>query len=334
MYCTYIKYYNLFLLAIVSLTFFQNGQAGMLSSPFTEQLVVQENLLKRLYAIIIDNASLARPHDGLSKAPLVFEALVEGGLTRYCAFYFHEKPEKVGPIRSIRHYFLDIACGYAALPVHFGFSYIALDQIQKENIPTISGTRHSHEIFWRDQLRKAPNNVYTSIENIINEANRLGIKPVEPKIFAYFGEPNLINEQAQATEIILHFSPVYSVKYVYCHDTKRYKRFIAQGADNEKDFHAHMDQGYQEQITAKNILLLQAHTETIPGDTCDRQDIMLHTSGEGFYIAHGMMMNITWYKEHRYAPFVFLDINNEQLILYPGNTWVEIFPHYAECIIA
>ncbi len=120
----------------------------------------------RAVAIIMDNHVDARPVSGLARASLVWEVPVEGGLTRFLAvFPFDALPEKIGPVRSLRPYFLDLAGELDAALLHVGGSPEALTRAKSSPLFRLNQF-FDGKYFWRDEARDAPHNVYTSGEKI------------------------------------------------------------------------------------------------------------------------------------------------------------------------
>ena len=122
---------------------------------------------RRPLAAMIDNHPNALPQSGVSKADVVWEALVEGGLTRYLAIFKSLPADEIGPIRSARPYFLDWAREAGAVYVHVGGSDEALQLLAAG----IDGLDDANEFsngstFWRDHARTAPHNVYASTEKL------------------------------------------------------------------------------------------------------------------------------------------------------------------------
>ena len=103
----------------------------------------------RPIAIMIDNHKGALPQAGLNDAYIVYEIIVEGGETRLMEVLKGKNLEKVGPIRSSRHYFLDYALENDAIYVHYGWSPQAKRDISKLKVNNINGITESATDFWR-----------------------------------------------------------------------------------------------------------------------------------------------------------------------------------------
>ena len=152
-----------------------------------KELVVEEkkpqifNGNDRPIAVMIDNHSGAWPQANLNKAYLVYEIIVEGGETRLMAVFKGQDLEKIGPIRSSRHYFLDYALENDAIYVHHGWSPQAQNDISALNVNNINGIQESSNNFWRVKDKKSPHNMFTSTTSILKIAERKGYATISDK---------------------------------------------------------------------------------------------------------------------------------------------------------
>ena len=119
---------------------------------------------RRPAAIMINNIEASLPQWGISHAGIIYEAPVEGGITRMMAiFEDYDSLERIGSVRSCRDYFINYAMGYEAIYVHYGQSvyaepYLAMDEVN--NLSGLSG--YGDQIFYRTTDRKPPHNAYIS----------------------------------------------------------------------------------------------------------------------------------------------------------------------------
>ena len=117
----------------------------------------------------IDNGAASEPQSGIGKADLLIEVPVEGGITRFMAFFYHSTPDTIGPIRSARHYFYDITTAYDGVMCHCGGSEQAYAIIKSGAVKDIDEMGCT-STFWRTEDRKAPHNLYTSYERLSEKA--------------------------------------------------------------------------------------------------------------------------------------------------------------------
>ncbi|TYP54970.1 Protein of unknown function (DUF3048) [Thermosediminibacter litoriperuensis] len=296
------------------------------SEPAIEELMVKNPLTglgmdkdrggRRPLAVMIENETSARPQSGLNKADVVYEALAEGGITRFLAVYLGEDAGEIGPVRSARPYFIDFAMEYDPVYVHYGASQSAYSDLQKNrNIHAIDGI-YDRVTFWRDKTRKAPHNAYTSTENILETAQKRGyLKPIDLKRWEFNeGGDSLPGESLKEFELV--YFKNYTVKYVYDEDKEAYVRYI-----NEKP---HTDRKTGDPIVVKNIILQFMDTRVI--DSEGRLAIKTTGSGTGYYISNGSYTRIKWQKPGRFEKTEYTVEGGGQLKLNPGNTWIQILP--------
>lgn len=136
-------------------------------SPLSGLPVTQAQTKLPVTAVMIENSDGARPQSGLSQASVVFEALAEGGITRFMALFQDNQPDSVGPIRSARPYFLDWLVPFNASYAHVGGSPDALAAVQSLHIRDMNEFYYGN-YYHRISSRDAPHNVYTSISQLIS----------------------------------------------------------------------------------------------------------------------------------------------------------------------
>lgn len=275
----------------------------------------------RPFAVMIDNdGESSRPHAGLEDAYLLYEMYVEGNATRIMALFKDVETAKIGPVRSSRHYFLDYALENDAIYVHFGWSPQAQRDIPALGVKNINGVLGGDgSIFWREEKYKGDyHSAYTSVEKIRNYAS--GTK----KYTMTTEKTNLkrMSSDIEATgdavtEITIPYAGFYTVKYTYDAESKTYKRFL-NGSGHITQAKVH--------LAAKNLIIQQVSNSGIPGDDKGRQNINTTGSGKGYYITNGISRKITWSKDSRSGSTVYKYENGEEVILNPGQTWIQLVP--------
>ncbi|MBR3934673.1 MAG: DUF3048 domain-containing protein [Clostridia bacterium] len=277
---------------------------------------------QRPVAVMIDNDSeAARPQIGLESAYLVYEIIVEGGATRFMALFKNYDLEKIGPVRSSRHYFLDYVMENDAIYAHAGWSPLAQSDIPKLGINNINGILGVDERnFWRDNTYdKTYHNLYTSIKKLSEHAKN-------SKGYSLKGEDGPIEflkvdstpEGTDCTELGFKYSNGYRVGYVYKPEEQTYERYI-----NGKP---HMSQT-GDVVSAKNIIIYNvANYDLRDGENKGRQNLNNIGSGEGWYVTNGKSEKITWSKEARNAKTVYKNSKGEVLSVNPGLTFIQIIP--------
>lgn len=265
----------------------------------------------RIAMVIIENHSQARPQTGLDKADMVYEMLAEGGITRFAAFYQSEYPENVGPVRSIRPYFIRLSQGFDALIVHAGWSPEAESIILNEKLPSVNGLVQEPKYFWRDKSRKAPHNLYTDFDKVKEVAKKLKYREElnAPKFM--FKSKNEEAKGDSAVDITIKYNSSYRVGYQYDLDKQIYTRSI-----NDKP---HSDALTKEQLTTTNILVVKTKHKVL--DSVGRLSVDLTSGGTGYLFQRGKMQEITWKNENGVIQSYK---DGVQLALYPGKTWINV----------
>lgn len=274
----------------------------------------ESEISPRIAAIMVDNNPDSYPIAGINEASVVYEAPVEGGITRFLAF-FPEKSavEKVGPVRSARPYYLDWASEYGdSLYMHCGGSAEGLNEIDERDIFDANEFTKT-PYFWRDKNRSAPYNLYTSSERwqkyFIDYSSD---RPAKDWSGWSFG-----NLQSTTTEAAREFSVEYLKKFVvgwrYNTSTDNYTRLL-----NGEEF---LDDK-NNQIIADNIIVQFASVSVI--DEVGRRKIVTIGEGDARVMREGYLIRGTWKKEKSDSRTRFYDQDNQEIILTPGRTWVMV----------
>lgn len=275
----------------------------------------------RPIAVMIDNHDDAWPQAGLQKAYMVYEIIVEGGETRLMALFKGVDLDKIGPVRSARHYFLDYALENDAIYVHYGWSPKAQSDISSLNVDNINGITESTESFWRIKQKSSPHNVLTSTKDILEIAKEKKYDTTSDKesVLNYtFDEINL-EDGINANEVTIPYSDLHTVNYKYDEATKRYTRY----ARGEKQ--TDMETG--EAITTKNIIVTFAkNTPLKDNENKDRQDLDDVGTNDGYYITNGKAIKIKCIKSSRTSQTMYRDLSGNEIQVNDGNTFFNICP--------
>ena len=258
-------------------------------NPLTGEVGYPEELIgNRTVLVSVENHSDARPQWGIASADIVWELLAEGGITRMlCMFADASRlPDKIGPTRSARHYFVEIAEGFDSIFVHFGGSpqgYNALDNHGTNHIDGMSDSG-----FHRDRSRNvaSEHTAYTTKDDIINNIDKKDFRTTaeegNDKPFKFNQSPVTLSGGA-CTAVSVPFSSSYTYNYTYDAENKVYLSSL-----NGRDFKD--DNGTQQSFT--NIIIVYSSTSMI-----DSKRIAYDLSkGSGVYISNGTYENITWEK--------------------------------------
>lgn len=286
--------------------------------------IVDVNSKTRPVAVMINNLSTARPvQSGVMDAYIVYEIIVEGGITRYMAVYKDKDTAKIGTVRSSRDYYLDYALENDAIYVHFGWSPQAQELIGKLGVNNINGLYDN--AFWRDNPMNLPyeHTAYTSMEKIMKVAKNKGYRLTSEKdlLLNYsVDEVSLENEESslKADNVSIRYSNAVTTSYKYNPTDKLYYRSVNGSA--QKDYVT------KKQYTAKNIIISYVDNGNISNDDKGRQELNNIGTGKGYYITDGYSIPITWTKTSRNEQTVYKKLNGEEITVNDGNTFIQIAP--------
>ncbi|MED4731471.1 DUF3048 domain-containing protein [Aneurinibacillus migulanus] len=287
-------------------------QVPEITAPLTG-LPVEMQSTDRVVMVMINNHSKARPQSGLDQADMVYEMLEEGLITRFMAFYQSHSPETVGPVRSIRPYNIEIGQGFDAIMSHAGGSVAALSIIRNGNYADMDEIYAYPKAYWRDKSRKAPHNLYTSIEKLRKGASEKGYNlGGDVPVFSFMKEGDVVQGEP-GTKISVRYSKRNTAGYEYDPNTKQYMRLTAGKP--------HMDKETGKQLTATNVLVIAAQHRTLDGE--GRLEIDTIGPGEGYLFQRGQALKVTW---ERRDGAIRAYQNGVELPMYPGTTWVNVVP--------
>ena len=275
----------------------------------------------RPIAIMIDNHKGALPQAGLNDAYIVYEIIVEGGETRLMEVLKGKNLEKVGPIRSSRHYFLDYALENDAIYVHYGWSPQAQRDIATLGVNNINGITQSSKDFWRVKDKKAPHNAVTSSENIIRMAKSKKYRTTSnvKSVLNYTVDEVDLNNGEVADNVYIPYTSDNYVRWIYNNETKRYLRYSKGVKQTEWDTGA--------DVTAKNIIIEFIANSTLDdGENKGRQTMTTTGTKDGYYITNGKAIKIKCTKNTRSAKTVYKDLDGNEIEVNDGNTFVQICP--------
>lgn len=283
----------------------------------------------RPIAVMIDNHSGAWPQANLNKAYMVYEIVVEGGETRLMALFKGQNLEKIGPVRSSRHYFLDYALENDAIYVHHGWSPQAKSDISSLGVNNINGIQESSSNFWRVKDKSAPHNLFTSTESILKIAERKGYSKTSNKKSVLNYVPNEVempSTAVNATSVTIPHSNLQTVKYEYDEQSKTYKRYARNKLQT--------DYITGEPVTTKNIIITMCENYTLDdSENKGRQGLKNIGTFKGYYITDGKAIEIECTKNARDEQTVYKDLNGKEIEVNDGNTFVNICPTDAKLVI-
>ncbi len=266
--------------------------------------------------VMIDNHKDARPQYGIGSANIVYEALAEGGITRFMAVFIGKNIKKIGPIRSAREYFVKLAYPYKGLYVHCGGSPYAYISIKKLGIYDLDQLAYEG-YFKRDHSKKAPHNLFTSTLLLKKAITKLHILP--PARIPFFGAniDILKNENSPVKKIYIKYNKMYAISYIYNEKENYYTRYI-------KDT-VWKDALTDQPIKIKNLIILYVPTHLRKNDKEGRLKMKIEGTGRGILFTGGKVLSIKWVK-HPKEPLYLMNKSGGKIILNPGSIWIQIIP--------
>jgi len=264
-------------------------------------------------AIMVENLVAARPQAGLDQASVVYEALAEGGITRFLAVFATDSGIKeIGPVRSARPYYEDWAKELDAPYMHVGGSPTALQRIPTIKLKDVDQFFNS-AYFWRSKQRSAPHNLYTSSELMVFMIRDL-FPDLVPTYTPWKFADGMASRQTAQTISVDFSSFSYLVEWRYDPATNAYSRLQA------GEPHLMAD---QKPITAANVIVQYVATSLE-----DAQRLSMETVGSGrAQVFHnGETIEATWTKDSIDGRTIYKDASGQEVTFTRGATWVEILP--------
>ena len=286
-------------------------------APLTGE-IIEEEVTQRPIIVTVNNHPQARPQSGIAEADIIYEMLAEGNVTRFLAVYQSALPEKVGPVRSARNYFVDIAKAYDAFYIAHGYSPEAKSMLSNNVVDNINGMNYDGTLFNRSTDRVAPHNSYISSENILKGAEKVGASMnYSEKVVQAFYEPDergKIGIETSQVDVYYGNNKYFHNTYVYDHQNNHYER---QSAGETT-----IDMLTGDALAFANVLFFEMNHKTI--DNVGRQDIDLTSGGNAYVFQNGYLREVKWANVDGIPMAV--EESGELVKLVPGKSWVHFVP--------
>ena len=273
-------------------------------------------------AVKIENSVDARPQTGLNSADIVWEEVVEGGITRFVAVYHSSLPAEVGPVRSVRP--MDPAI---AGPLHGLFAFSGgqpgyIDAVAEAGLQILSHDA-GDDGFYRVTSRYAPHNVYASPLTLFGQADAAHLAAPAPQFqfAAAGGQPTAATAGTAATTLDLTLSGLSHPQWTWSAPDARWVR--AEGATPAVESDG-------TPLRAANVVVLRVDVVATAGvDPAGNTvpETVLTGRGEALVATGGQAMPATWVKNGVADPLVITGPDGNPVRLGPGNTWVELVPN-------
>ncbi len=278
------------------------------ASPLTGVEVDPALADRQVTAVVLENSPDARPQSGLKEAGVVFEAIAEGGITRFVALYQEARPKLIGPVRSLRPYYNDIVLTHDAGVAHVGGSADAMAEVQSLPLKDLDQFFNA-ATYWRTTDRYAPHNVYTDFDHLdaTSKAKRFTSSKFDPLP----RKDKAPLEVPKAKQISIPISSqLYNIDYTYRPKTNDYARFLGGVAHVDREKGA---------INVHVAIAIEVPNAVVGGF---RYDYELVGSGVAYVFQDGGVTKGTWSRSKRSSQFVFKNKAGEVVKLNPGKTWI------------
>ncbi len=294
---------------------------------------------RRPLAVMIENQLEARPQSGLTSADIVYEAVAEGGITRFMALYLcNYNDVQVGPVRSARTYFIDWLSEYDALYAHVGGANTpgpanALGQIIDYNIKDLNQFSIGFPTYWRDYERlgrpvATEHTMYSTIQKLWAVGEKRGWGAVDENGVRWdknFKPWLFVDGKSAGTTNAVEVNfwegyNDYKVNWIYDSATNSYKR--KNGGQDQ------IDLNNKKQIAPKNIVV-QFERESNANDGYPNNAHLLYgTKGQGkaLIFQNGTVTVGSWNKANRLARTKYIDQNGKEIQFVRGQIWIETVP--------
>ena len=295
-------------------------------SPFTGLELPPEIWLqrpKRVLAFKIDNNLNARPQSGLQEADAVMEILVEGGMTRFLAFFMDKSSTYVGPIRSARPTDPTLVRPYGGILVVSGATAGLIPAIREMGVPVLEEV--SSPTMFRIPSREAPHNLYADtdlVREYIDERGFLFNQDISPLY-------NFGNDQSNwnlgANRVTVKYSDFSTV--IWKSDDEQYNRFIIDGYSNDEGAVAHefiTSDGYTDILKVSTVVVIQGplyndEVTTLPS-------VLTVGVGPVTIFHEGKYIEGTWRRNDMADSFEFLDLDQNKIQVPPSKQWIHVLP--------
>ncbi len=294
-------------------------------NPLTGEVVSSADLInRRPLAVKVENDPKARPQSGMIDADLVYEELVEGGVTRFICIYLSKDPQAIGPTRSARISDIDITYFLNPLLICSGGAPNIIAAVKASGMAYIEeDTKH----FWRDRTRLAPHNLYTSVallRQYLTEAGDAFNSAITSGLtFKQAGQESDGSDEATVTKAtsikIPYKATICAAEYQYDAASNTYLHSI-NGVP-------HTDLTTGKRVAPRNVIVqyvkvVDSGQRDVTGAPVPVSQVI--GSGKCVVFSGGKVYSGTWKKSSRSAPTEFVDSAGKSIDLNPGQTWIHL----------
>jgi hypothetical protein len=289
--------------------------------------------------VMIDNHVDAVPQSGFNDAAVVFEALAEGGITRFMMVFSGDTftANAIGPVRSTRLYFGQLALGFKSVHVHAGGSPqgLALLANSTQIIDVDALRRGNSGPFYRTKTNVAPHNLFTSANGLLAHIAQKGTGLIQPASVDGNGAPlavadpdvgYLYRDDGDATvrptgqRISYYFlNRATGATWVYDPTSNTYGRMVKGKIARDANTNT--------QITVKNVIAMEVPSQRIMGDPKGRMDVEVIGKGPAVIYQDGLVFDVEWRKDTAESPLRFFYLDGvTEVSMVRGQMWITVLP--------
>ena len=293
-------------------------------SHLTGREVSKDKVNAAATCIMIENSPDARPQSGLDEAGVVYEAIAEGGITRFMAVFQEAKPQYIGPVRSLRMTYAEFAKPYHCSIAHVGGSDNALNLVRGNEEFRDIDQFFNDDSYWRISSRWAPHNVYTSFNALDALNSNRGYLTSEFNGFKRVQPDSSFEKPAQPiTNIRIEMSTgTYNPVYTYDAEANNYKRSYEWDGPHE----VISESGATTQLAPDVVIALETDTVMRPGSSEGYADYRTTGEGKATIFQNGTAISAKWQRPGADDELKFVDDSGTEISLNRGQVWISIYP--------
>lgn len=318
---------------------------GQMQSYLTGEWKDAEVAQRRSMAVMLANNKAALPQYGISKASIVYEAPVEGRITRLMAFFEdYDELDHIGPVRSSRDYYIYEAMPYDAIYVNWGLAIPFVEElINSDRVDNVSQALtgiHNPAAEAFDRISRSGYSTeytgYMFIDGYNDAVERLGYETEyrdtfdQAFTFANDGWPAEYEDMPEATKIYPGGTTsnnggfgINRPSFEYNAEDGLYYRYQF-GVE-------HVDEMNGEQLTVSNVVFKICHGEVREPSSYDYLAFQVHGEGTAYVFTNGKVIQGTWKRSSDNSANYFYDEDGNEIIFNQGKTWIcNIWEEYAD----
>ena len=299
--------------------------------------ISDEVLNSRPFAIMVENTPDARPQSGLINADVVFEVVDEYGITRFVAVFSSYDSDLVGPVRSARPYYAEIARSFDPVYIFWGTApifYKVIEDLYLDYLSPIGDASGNTSISanfidpgrgggeGKDAIRDTSRDVafehtaYVRLPRMKEIASKQGYKLEGGQSSFHFKLDAPESDRGDISKITLDISiPQYKSLFEYDSKNNNYVRSVAGSPSTDRES--------GEQIAANNVIVMVTDIKN-SGNSAGHMIVRTTQEGEAFYFFDGKVVEGTWSRSSALDPFIFKDKDGNVVLFNRGHTWVGV----------